>query len=270
MMVAVVTRSSLCIQTLTTVIAFWASATGPKKSSRVKLSGESLQDLQPRLPEIWWIETEAQDVQWAQAHSPQGLCRCSAASAGELCWSPAAVPWGRPNWEQCRTPGDKWLSSRHWGQVTESPVHGCGGEIDRSGRGTGQAPAWACPADCPAPAQTPSPVCASRSVGRARWQTRRGRLSRGPAPPRSPWKEGGRLRTRRKATAQAAPASTPLATAAPAAPNQRAAVRAQPMERRAGGRGAPERGGPATRRAAILTSEEQKRWGRRRRRPSTR
>lgn len=53
MMVAVVTRSSLCIQTLTTVIAFWASATGPKKSSRVKLSGESLQDLQPRSPEIF-------------------------------------------------------------------------------------------------------------------------------------------------------------------------------------------------------------------------
>lgn len=127
-------------------------------------------------------------MQWAQAHSPQGLCRCSAASAGELCWSPAAVPWVRPNWEQCRTPGDKWLSSRHWGQVTESPVHGCGGGIDRSGRGTGQAPGWACPAGCPAPAQTPSPVCASRSVGRARWQTRRGRLSRGPASPCSPWK----------------------------------------------------------------------------------
>lgn len=91
-----------------------------------------------------------------------------------------------------------------------------------------------------------------------------------PLPRVPPGREGGRLRTRRKATAQAAPASTPLATAAPAAPNQRAAMRAQPMERRAGGRGAPERGGPATRRAAILTSEEQKRWGRRRRRPSTR
>lgn len=98
----------------------------------------------------------------------------------------------------------------------------------------------------------------SRSGGWARQETRRGRLS-----PRARGGGRGRAGPGMRWEAAAAPARllcpAPLATGAPAAPNQRAAVRAQPIGRRARGRGAPERGGPATRRAAILTSEEQKR-----------
>lgn len=140
------------------------------------------------------------NTQPSEAPLPQGLGRGSASPAGELCWSPAAVPWARPNGRHTRgqmgtngfQAGTAGKLGRALSMAAEVESTGHGGERDRAQ----PVRAWLLPPSSglrPAAQRCPlgrrlCPVCASRSAGRARWQTRRGRLSRGPAPPRSPWK----------------------------------------------------------------------------------